>query len=933
MDRALFTENRTPLIRVVFFSLIFFIPLTLFAQTGVVRGVVTDKTTGETLIGANILAGSNTGTVTDVNGEFSLQLPYGTYTLRISYVGYKPREVTVTIGQKPVTLQIQLSTLTISEVQVVADVARSRETPVAFSNVLPARIKEELAGQDIPMILNATPGVYATEQGGGDGDARITIRGFDQRNIAVMIDGIPVNDMENGWVYWSNWFGLDQVTRTIQVQRGLGASKLALPSVGGTLNILTLGIQNKRKMTLKQEITSEGKIRSSFGFSSGKMKHGWGITLAGSYKRGNGWVDHTFSRGWFYYAKIDKRLGAHMITLSVMGAPQQHEQRSYKRPIATYDLEYARKHGVPVNETDSAGNYIYRPSINNMGIGYNQHWGVLHRDRTNPDAPEETLSERLNVYHKPQFSLRDLWRIDDRTTVSNIFYLSLGTGGGGRPRHSIRVGQLIQDTDSPYYGQINWQQVYDANAKCTQTPFGKVCPVDRRYSDSLFYSYNYLTEAHNDHIWYGWLSTVNHHFSEQLEFSGGLDLRSYTGIHYTTVTDLLGGDYAIDNTDLRNDYDANPSLAMKYPGDKISYYEKGKVNWGGIFLQTEYTGEKYSWFINLTGAINGYKKIDYFGTAESDWYWKPGCTFKSGGNYNVSKHSNFFLNLGYLSKVRAYKYFYKGYTTEFADETGNEKVKALEGGYHYGSPVFSMNVNGYLTWWQNKPTNRVYSNYVLQPGEQGYDPDEPDNNEIRVYADIPGMDAFHKGLEVDFVYKILKNLSLQGLVSLGDWKWDKEVKNLQYYNYDTHEPVNKIIDFNAKGIHVGDAAQTQAGTSLRYEPLKGLYFNGRFTYFARHFANFTPESTTDENGNPVDSWKVPNYSLLDFHMGYSFRITQKMRGAFRFSMLNVLNTKYISDATNNDPYSPLPFNDFDAKSATVFFGQGRRFNTSFSITF
>ena len=118
------------------------------------------------------------------------------------------------------------------------------------------KINEELASQDIPMVLNSTPGVYATQTGGGDGDARITIRGFNQRNVAVMIDGIPVNDMENGWVYWSNWFGLDAITSNIQVQRGLGASKIAIPSVGGTMNIITRGTGNKAGGSFKQEIGS-----------------------------------------------------------------------------------------------------------------------------------------------------------------------------------------------------------------------------------------------------------------------------------------------------------------------------------------------------------------------------------------------------------------------------------------------------------------------------------------------------------------------------------------------------------------------------------------------------------------------------------------------------------------------------------------------------
>ena len=54
-----------------------------------------------------------------------------------------------------------------------------------------------------------------------------------------MINGVPVNDMENGSVYWSNWAGLSDVTSAMQVQRGLGASKVAVPSIGGTINIIS----------------------------------------------------------------------------------------------------------------------------------------------------------------------------------------------------------------------------------------------------------------------------------------------------------------------------------------------------------------------------------------------------------------------------------------------------------------------------------------------------------------------------------------------------------------------------------------------------------------------------------------------------------------------------------------------------------------------
>ena len=186
-------------------------------------------------------------------------------------------------------------------------------TPVAYTNVSKEEMEIRLGSQDIPMILNTTPSVYATGQGGGAGDARINVRGFNQRNVAVMINGVPQNDMENGWVYWSNWFGLDAVTSNIQVQRGLGASKLAIPSVGGTMNIITKGTGNKSGGRIKQELGSFGKLRTSIGYNSGKLKNGLGLTLAGSYKQGNGFVDETSSQGFFYYSKIQKELGKHCL--------------------------------------------------------------------------------------------------------------------------------------------------------------------------------------------------------------------------------------------------------------------------------------------------------------------------------------------------------------------------------------------------------------------------------------------------------------------------------------------------------------------------------------------------------------------------------------------------------------------------------------------
>jgi len=928
--------------KILFFSFLLACSFSAIAQKQTVSGVIKDSYTGETVVGANVLLkGTTTGTSTDIDGKFSLQLAKGKYTLQISYVGFLPLSEDIVVADKPLNLTFNLKTITLNEVTVTGDVARSRETPVAFTTILPARLEERLSGQDIPMILNKTPGVYATQQGGGDGDARITIRGFNQRNVGVLLDGIPVNDMENGWVYWSNWFGLDAVTRNIQVQRGLGASKLGLPSVGGTMNILTKGIENKRSASIEQGVDAEGKLTTNLGYTSGLLKNGWGVTAAGAYKEGNGWVDQTSVKAWFFFAKIDKRWGKHITSLTGFGAPQTHKQRSYKRAIADYDTAYAKKHGVT-----SSDFYIKTPtdttlSIVNKGIGYNQHWGYLKRDaeQWNSDysariidanAPTKVQNEMTNTFFKPQFSLRDSWNVNNHWTVVNTLYLSRGTGGGEQPRTSLKNTNLFSYTNAPspdQVGEINWQSLYDQNTKPTNSGYGLVYPINKTYSDKLYYANNYLVQSTNNHIWYGLLSTFSNKINKQFDLSGGIDLRSYTAQHYMKITDLLGGDYAIDKFDYRisnSEYAANPSLAMKRVGDKVYYNYDGKVHWAGLFTQLEYKAGKISTFINLSASVSGFKRIDYFNNKTSDWGYKEGFTIKTGLNYNLSEHSNVFGNVGYLSKTRDFQYIFKYRSSDFSPNAKNEKVQALELGYSYNSKTFSANLNAYYTKWNNKPTNSVsgmYTNPIT-------------GTDMYTTGEIPGMDARHTGIEFDFIYKIRPDLDFQGLVSIGDWIWDKKIDNVQMYYTENGEPANKF-SFDATGIHVGDAAQTQLGATLRYEILKGLYVEGGGTFFDRYYANFNPEQCTDPQGNPVESWRIPAYATLDMHAGYRFKVKSfdKLSFALKFNVLNVANTTYISDATNNDTYNQINYSTFDARSASVFMGAGRQFTTSLKIIF
>lgn len=971
----------------VFLLLLFIlIAVSNFSQTtGEIKGTVKDVATGETVVGASVMVAEGKVAITDINGNYSIQVDSGSYTVTISYVGFEPQKQKVIVGSKPITLNFSLETKTLTEVEVVADIAKSRETPIAFANISSKQIAEELGTRDLPMLLNSTPGVYATQSGGGSGDARVNVRGFDQRNVAVMVDGIPVNDMENGQVYWSNWDGLGDITQTMQVQRGLGASKLAIPSVGGTINIITKGIDGKFSVGAKQEINNYGLYKTSFGYNSGQLKGGWGITVAGSRKWGNEWADGTYVDAWSYFGKVQKRFKKHLFSLSANGAPQSHGQRSDKLPIAVYSKKFSDKLGI--NSDSVLQNSIYTSSNEERGLSYNPNWGTLTGDGGTSDGkinffPKSkhgnVFNERVNFFHKPQFNFSHFWSPTEKLSVSTILYLSVGHGGGT----ALKVGGILKDTAT---GTLNAQSIYDYNATS----------ISGSYSTTEHSSSNYLRAANNDHIWYGVISSWNYKVNKNLSTLFGFDARSYKGTHYQTVYNLMNGDYAIENpsygpgpTYTVKFGDANQptgvgntQYGMKRVGDKVSYYNDAKVMWGGLFAQAEYKIKKWTAF--LTGSISetGYQRIDYFkrkdlvidgktfeqavgfgdvfyynGTDHVTAYkgatvttngdttfikngaitqsilnatgytnqskgasyattkqkWFMGFTVKGGANYNINNHHNVFVNFGYLNMAPLMNSVFDNNNKEYRN-IKNQKVYAVEGGYGYKHQKFATNVNLYYTIWQNKPLT----------GSKPF-------GGSTVYYNILGLNALHKGIEIDLIYKILKNLEFEGLVSLGDWKTTSGSKA---DITDEGGNIVETIDFSAKNVHVGDAAQTQLVGSLRYTLLKNLFIKPRFTYFAKNYSNFDPKTLTDDPAvgynKDRDSWRMPNYGLVDLFLGYNFDY-QKMKFGISAGVINVLNAIYITDAQNN---GDLTTQNFDATSATVYMGMGRRFNIGLKIGF
>jgi len=821
-----------------------------------VRGILVDAQNNEVLIGASVvLDGTTIGAATSLNGSFVMDIPSGTQKLVFSYVGYieKNWEVNLRQGEEIDlgTIGLEPNAIGLEEIRIVSSFARDRETPVAISTIKPEVILEKLGTQEYPEILKSTPSVYATKAGGGYGDSRIYLRGFDSNNIGVLINGVPVNGQENGKVYWSNWAGLADVTQTMQVQRGLGASKLAISSVGGTINILTKTTDVKAGGNIFYGIGNDGYNKQSFTASTGLLDNGWAVTLSGAHTYGDGYVKGTNFEGWSYFLNVSKRINDNQsLSFTAFGAPQWHNQRNLMHTIDEY-------------------------RNNPEGIKFNSDYGFR-------DGEIYSTAYAYNYYHKPQMSLNHYWTINEKSNLSTAVYASISKGGGRRTYGNSSLVTKDFNTGSPYAttlmtpeGYIDWDAAIERNAA------------------SVNGSEVIIANGINEHDWYGLLSTYNTELFG-IDITGGLDGRWYRGYHAYQIDDLLGGEYFLNNSDL------NRSIGDPLQkGDYINYYYYSDLAWIGLFLQGEYKTEKYSAFVSGSLSDQFYHRTDLFqleGNRESDWTSFLDWSVKGGANYNVDKNHNVFVNGGYFTRAPYFESVFNGRTNDFNDEAKHERVLSTELGYGYRSNLINADLTVYRTVWMDKTLQRSLGNNVT--------------------ANLSGLDATHMGVEFTSTIKPLEKLNIKAMVSVGDWKWNADVNATIVEEDGSTQTI--VIDLN--DVHVGNSAQTTAAIGIDYEVLPKFKIGADYNYYDNLFAEFDITSRTES----LDSWEMPNYSLIDINAKYSFKIG-KVDAALIGNISNLLDTEYIADAKDGATH--------DAQSALVYYGFGRTYSLSLKINF
>ncbi len=921
--------------RLFLFSCTLWLALSVMAANFVCTGVVVDES-DEPMVGATVALVGNPsiGTATDIDGQFKLSVPGG--ELQISFIGYKTVKLKAQSNMGTIKLEPEATML--EDVVVTQSVGRTRLTPVAMSTVTAADLEIKLGNQELPEVLKTTPGVWATKDGGGFGDAKINIRGFKSQNTATMVNGVPVNDMEWGGIYWSNWSGLGDIMSSMQVQRGLGATIISSPSFGGTINMVTKGLDAKKGGSAWYGLGNDNSMNYGISFSTGLMKNGWAVTFLGSRKTGNGYIQGTDYEAFTYFLNVSKRINEkNQIMLTVTGAPQTHYKRSSNDGLSIQGWQDAANY-MPQGQA-----YRYNPTY---GLGLNG----------------ERKASQYNFYNKPVAMLNHTWQIDHKSSLSTVVYASLGSGGGYSGQ-----GAQVGNSSSTYYdywygadssGNLNWKTIENNGVTYNLRHGNGMFAYDQiqlMNEASTTGSLMVMSTSNNNHRWFGGVSNYKNQITKALAITAGIDIRYYYGEHTNKISDLYNGAYFIDYYRASS----NNTRTFATEAEKIAYQQQklgvGDVvyrDWDsriwqeGVYAQAEYKALDDKLNVVLAGAanVNTYTRYEHM-YVNDDEAKSPTKSFfagniKAGANYNIDRYNNVFVNGGYITRAPYLQYgvfIAPANSNAINPNPVNEKVAAVEVGYEYHSPTFSAQVNGYWINWMDRT--------MIKSGSLEYDGD-------RYSVAMNGVDSRYMGVEVNAVYIPTRWLELNGMFAFADNTWQNDPVGY-YYNSagqalaslgstDVPAAITQPLaedhlraTVQQKGIKVGGSAQLTAAIGAQVKPFTGMRIGADWTCNARNYSDFSLTNGANASGldyrTPLvinDPWRIPFGNQLDLNASYSFPITGDLRCTFSANVYNVFNNYYIMDAYTSHSSKGTWENAF-----RVFYSYGRTFSLRCKLTF
>ena len=436
------------------FFLFLFVSVLTNAQKFTVSGKIVNKNQ-EALPGATILVKeTNQGTSSDLNGAFKLNLENGTYSVRVSYVGFKTVEKNIRLNEdKVLTIVLSADENVLDEVLVSA-VRATADIPVTYSNLGKKELAKRNLGQDIPMLLNYLPSVISSsDAGAGVGYTYLNVRGSNSERINVTINGIPFNDAESHGSFWVNLGDFASSVENLQLQRGVGTSTNGSGAFGASLNILTDAVSEKAGGEISNSFGSFGTRKHTVKFTTGKINEHLEVSGRFSNIHSDGYVDRAFTdlKSYFIQASYSDK-NTLIKAISFGGAertyqawygldPQQLEEDRRQNPY-TYENEvddYKQNH-YQLHWNEKLNNHW----STNLGLNYTKGAGFFEQFKA-----EENAADFNNL-------IEDGSDVIVRRWLDNDFYVLNFNANYKTEKLNIISGVSYSNYTGDHFGEVIW---------------------------------------------------------------------------------------------------------------------------------------------------------------------------------------------------------------------------------------------------------------------------------------------------------------------------------------------------------------------------------------------------------------------------------------------------------------------------------------------
>lgn len=524
----------------------------LWAQEVTIAGKVFGEN-NESLPGAVIeIKETNQKFSTDFDGFFSFKIPKGKYQLKVSYIGYHTSTIKITAFKNIfVNFQLKPKKEELSPVIIYA-IKADDKMPVTQTNISRQKIEEENLGQDVPYLLELTPGVVATSDAGtGIGYTGIRIRGISPQQINVTLNGVPLNDPESHSVYWVDIPDFTGNTETIQIQRGVGTSTFGSGAFGASINLETQNVSQQPYTKIEATTGSFNTLKTAVKASTGLLNNHF--EFAGRYTiiQSDGYVDRAFSNLKSYY---------------LSGTYQDQKNTLKAITFGGFEKTYQAWYGVDKQTFEN------NPTFNYAGAKYDNNWNVIGFYDNQIDHYQQ---DHYQLHYKRVLGENFFVNISTHYTYGRGYYEQYKQDENfsdyGFTPYSLN-GQHIEQTDlirrkwldNDFYGiitSVNYKSEYSkliigiAANQYDGRHFGRVIWTDKAVDTPYKKEY-----YHNLGVKKTWNGFAKYTYNITERFSLFTDIQ-FRNISYKINGDINWGEYFTLNDKL---FFINPKLGIYY---------------------------------------------------------------------------------------------------------------------------------------------------------------------------------------------------------------------------------------------------------------------------------------------------------------------------------------------------------------------------------